>query len=86
MATEAKLRQLADKGCPVYYFYSTERYLVRQGQEFQPAAVQEMGDPMVKDGVHAGIEQKNLQAAAGRRVAGLIRPHVHNYKTNHIKF
>ena len=30
MATEAKLRQLADKGCPVYYFYSTERYLVRQ--------------------------------------------------------
>ena len=30
MATEAKLRQLADKGCPVYYFYSSERYLVRQ--------------------------------------------------------
>ena len=30
MATEAKLRQLADRGCPVYYFYSTERYLVRQ--------------------------------------------------------
>ena len=29
MATEAKLRQLADKGCPVYYFYSSERYLVR---------------------------------------------------------
>ena len=28
MATEAKLRQLADKGCPVYYFYSSERYLV----------------------------------------------------------
>ena len=23
MATEAKLRQLADKGCPVYYFYSS---------------------------------------------------------------
>ena len=22
MATETKLRQLADKGCPVYYFYS----------------------------------------------------------------
>ena len=31
MATETKLRQLADKGCPVYYFYSSERYLVRQG-------------------------------------------------------
>ena len=30
MAIEAKLRQLADKGCPVYYFYSSERYLVRQ--------------------------------------------------------
>ena len=30
MATEAKLRQLADSGCPVYYFYSSERYLVRQ--------------------------------------------------------
>ena len=24
MATEAKLRQLADKGCPVYYFYSSD--------------------------------------------------------------
>ena len=32
MATEAKLRQLADKGCPVYYFYSSERYLVRQAK------------------------------------------------------
>lgn len=30
MATEARLRQLADRGCPVYYFYSSERYLVRQ--------------------------------------------------------
>ncbi len=30
MATETKLRQLIDKGCPVYYFYSSERYLVRQ--------------------------------------------------------
>ena len=30
MATEAKLCQLADRGCPVYYFYSSERYLVRQ--------------------------------------------------------
>ena len=30
MATETKLRQLADKECPVYYFYSSERYLVRQ--------------------------------------------------------
>ena len=30
MAAENKLRQMADKGCPVYYFYSSERYLVRQ--------------------------------------------------------
>ena len=30
LATEAKLRQLAEGGCPVYYFYSSERYLVRQ--------------------------------------------------------
>ena len=30
LATEAKLRQLAESGCPVYYFYSSERYLVRQ--------------------------------------------------------
>ena len=30
MATETKLRQLAQGGCPVYYFYSSERYLVRQ--------------------------------------------------------
>ena len=30
LATEAKLRQLADSSCPVYYFYSSERYLVRQ--------------------------------------------------------
>ena len=28
MATETKLRQLADKDCPVYYFYSSERYPV----------------------------------------------------------
>ena len=27
MATETKLRQLAQGGCPVYYFYSSERYL-----------------------------------------------------------
>lgn len=30
MATETKLRQLTEQGCPVYYFYSCERYLVRQ--------------------------------------------------------
>lgn len=30
MATETKLRQMMDRGCPVYYFYSSERYLVRR--------------------------------------------------------
>ncbi len=30
MATETKLRQLAEQGCAVYYFYSSERYLVRR--------------------------------------------------------
>jgi DNA polymerase-3 subunit delta len=29
MADETKLRQLMKEGCPVYYFYSTERYLVQ---------------------------------------------------------
>ena len=44
------------------------------GQEFQPAAVQKMGQPVVKGGVHAGIEQKNLKPAACRRVPGLVGP------------
>lgn len=30
MPTQAKLEALAQQGCPVYYFYSTEKYLVRQ--------------------------------------------------------
>ena len=62
MATEAKLRQLADKGCPVYYFYSTERYLVRQ------AAVRILSadsdeDATVLDGAAPEIE--GLIMAAG---------------------
>ena len=28
--TENKLAVLAEQGCPVFYFYSTEPYLVRQ--------------------------------------------------------
>ena len=31
LATEAKLRQLADSGCPVYYFYSSEEATVLDG-------------------------------------------------------
>lgn len=55
MATEAKLRQLADRGCPVYYFYSSERYLVRQAVS---AAVRILSadtdeEPTVLDGCRA---------------------------------
>ena len=65
MATEAKLRQLADKGCPVYYFYSTERYLVRQAVN---AAVRILSadsdeDATVLDGAAPEIE--GLIMAAG---------------------
>ena len=65
MATEAKLRQLADKGCPVYYFYSTERYLVRQAVN---AAVRVLSadsdeDATVLDGAAPEIE--GLIMAAG---------------------
>ena len=34
--------------------------------------VEKVGQAVVDDGVYAGIEQKNLQAASGRRIAGLI--------------
>ncbi len=65
MATETKLRQLADKGCPVYYFYSSERYLVRQAVS---AAVKVLSadsdeDATVLDGAAPEIEQ--LIMAAG---------------------
>ena len=65
LATETKLRQLADKGCPVYYFYSSERYLVRQAVA---AAVRVLSadsdeDATVLDGAAPEIEQ--LIMAAG---------------------
>ena len=65
MATEAKLRQLADSGCPVYYFYSSERYLVRQAVS---AAVRILSadtdeETTVLDGAAPEIEQ--LIMAAG---------------------
>lgn len=65
MATETKLRQLAEKGCPVYYFYSSERYLVRQ----QVAAATKLltaesdEDATVLDGAAPQLEQ--LVMAAG---------------------
>lgn len=65
MATETKLRQLAEKGCPVFYHYSSERYLVRQATA---AAVRllssgEAEEPTVLDGPAPEIEQ--LIMAAG---------------------
>lgn len=65
MATEAKLRQLADRGCLVYYFYSSERYLVRQAVS---AAVRILSadtdeETTVLDGAAPEIEQ--LIMAAG---------------------
>lgn len=65
MATETKLRQLVGKGCPVYYFYSSERYLVRQ----QVAAAARLltaesdEDATVLDGTAPELEQ--LVMAAG---------------------
>ena len=71
MATEAKLRQLADKGCPVYYFYSTERYLVQQAVN---AAVRILSadsdeDATVLDGAAPEIE--GLIMAAGHEGDGI---------------
>ena len=65
MATEAKLRQLADKGCPVYYFYSSERYLVRQAvaAATRILTADSDEDATVLDGAAPEIEQ--LVMAAG---------------------
>lgn len=65
LATETKLRQLAESGCPVYYFYSSERYLVRQAVA---AAVRVLSadsdeDATILDGAAPELEQ--LIMAAG---------------------
>ena len=80
LATEAKLRQLADSGCPVYYFYSSERYLVRQAVA---AAVRVLSadsgeEATVLDGAAPELEQLIMAAGtisffrhpARRRAAG----------------
>ena len=71
MATEAKLRQLADKGCPVYYFYSSERYLVRQAVA---AAVRVLSadsdeDATILDGAAPELEQLIMQRAPSHFLA-----------------
>ena len=65
MAPETKLRQLADKGCPVYYFYSSERYLVRQAvaAATRILTADSDEDATVLDGAAPEIEQ--LIMAAG---------------------
>ena len=65
MATETKLRQLAQGGCPVYYFYSSERYLVRQAVARAAKLLTEGEDEetTVLDGAAPEIEQ--LIMAAG---------------------
>ena len=47
---------------------------VEPGQEPQVVPPKPVGHPVEDDGVYAGVEQKDLQAAAGRRVPGLIGP------------
>ena len=65
MATETKLRQLAEQGCAVYYFYSSERYLVRRAvaAASKLLAAGEDEETTVLDGATPGIEQ--LIMAAG---------------------
>ena len=65
MATETKLRQLAEQGCAVYYFYSSERYLVRRAvaAASRLLAAGEDEETTVLDGATPGIEQ--LIMAAG---------------------
>ena len=72
MATEAKLRQLADRGCPVYYFYSSERYLVRQAVS---AAVRILSaDTDEETTVLDGTEQMEPVAHNNAGTGGLPRP------------
>ena len=42
------------------------------GQEFQVVHIEEMGQTVIEHRVDAGIEQKDLQTAPGRRISGLV--------------
>ena len=64
MPEEKKLRQLAAGGCPVFYFYSTEGYLVRQaGQMVCRVLAEDAEEVTVLDGAAPQIEQ--IVMAAG---------------------
>ncbi len=59
MPTEKKLRQLIGKGCPVFYYYSTERYLVRRevSAVCRLLAEGQEEEVTVLDGAAPGVEQ-----------------------------
>ncbi len=65
MPTEQKLAELAEKGCPVFYFYSTEKYLVRRASSAACRLLsgQEDEEVTVLDGPAPEVEQ--LIMAAG---------------------
>ena len=42
------------------------------GQKFQIMQVTPVGQAMAADGLDAGVQQQNLQPAAGRRISGLV--------------
>ena len=65
MPAESKLAALVEQGCPVFYFYSTEKYLVRQAVGTVCALLCRGGgeEPTVLDGPAPDVEQ--LIAAAG---------------------
>jgi hypothetical protein len=44
----------------------------QSGQKKQPVLVKPMGDPVIDNGMHTGIQQKDLQFAAGCRITSLI--------------
>ena len=78
MPTKEKLAALAEKGCPVYYFYSTEKYLVRQavGAACAALAGADGEEPTVLDGAAPGVGQVGAAAGTisffgGRRVVCL---------------
>lgn len=56
--SEEKRNQLLTKGCPVFYFYSAERYLVQQGMaEVRRALLREEPETTVLDGPAPELEQ-----------------------------
>ena len=58
MAAESKLKRMIDSGCPVFYFYSAEAYLVRREMAaVRQLLLQEDAESTVLDGAAPEIEQ-----------------------------